>query len=69
MTDTEIIAMQTKRILEQEADLAMYKQRCDAIRMKLICVGAPLNGNFLQYSKEQLNPFFRIQDILDGCTD
>jgi hypothetical protein len=69
MNDTEIIAMQARKIADYEVEMAQYVDRIRRIRLQLICTGAPLNDNFLQYSKEQLKPFFKIQDITDGCTD
>ncbi len=69
MNDEEIIAMQARKIIELEADAAQAEDKLKRIRLQLICIGAPLNDNFLQYSEKQLEPFFKIQDILDGCTD
>lgn len=69
MTDDELIAMQARKMMELEADNSRMLVQLSNIRMQLIAVGAPLNDNALQYSKEQLKPFFRIQDILDGCID
>lgn len=61
--------MQAKKMFELEADNSNMLVQLSNVRMQLINIGAPLNDNFLQYSKEQLKPFFKIQDILDGCTD
>jgi hypothetical protein len=69
MNDTEMIAMQARKIIEMEAEIAQQKDQLHRIRMQLICCGAPLNDNFLKYSKEQLEPFGKIQDILNGCVD
>jgi hypothetical protein len=69
MTDGEIITMQTRKIMEQEADATQMQEQLKRIRMRLVCIGAPLNDNALRYSKAQLEPFFRIQDILNGCSD
>jgi hypothetical protein len=69
MTDGEMIIAQARKIMEQEAETALMVEMLAKINVELIRVGAPLNDNFLQYSKEQLKPFFRIQDILNGCTD
>lgn len=55
--------------MELEADMAQAEDKLKRIRLQLICIGAPLNDNFLRYSKEQLKPFGKIQDILNGCTD
>ncbi len=69
LSDEEMLAMQARKIMEYEAEIAQYIDRLKRIRLQLICIGAPLNDNFLQYSKEQLKPFGKIQDILNGCTD
>lgn len=67
MTDTELIALQARKMMELEADNSRMLVQLSNIRMQLIAVGAPLNDNFLQYSKEQLKLFLKIQDILNGC--
>jgi hypothetical protein len=69
MNDTEMIAIQARKIVELELDIAMTIDQLARIKVVLVRCGGPLNDNFLQYSKEQLKPFFRIQDILNGCTD
>ena len=69
LSDDDMIAMQARKIMELEADMAFAEEKLKRIRLQLICCGAPLNDNFLQYSKEQLEPFGKIQDILNGCTD
>lgn len=55
--------------MELEADIAFAEEKLKRVRLQLICCGAPLNDNFLRYSKEQLKPFGKIQDILNGCID
>lgn len=69
MTDDELIAMQAKEMMELEAANLQMLTALSNVRRQLISIGAPLNDNFLQYSKEQLKPFLKIQDILDGCLD
>jgi hypothetical protein len=69
MTDTEMLAMQARKIMELEVVVAQMKVQLKWIKMTLVRVGGPLNDNLLHYNKEQLKPFFRIQDILDGCID
>lgn len=69
ITDEELIALEARKIIELDANILQAEGRLRRIKMQLICIGGPLNDNFLQYSKEQLKPFFKIQDILDGCTD
>jgi hypothetical protein len=69
LSDEEMLAMQARKIMEQEAELAQGKEKLHRIKMQLITIGAPLNDNYLEYSREQLKPFFKIRDILDGCSD
>lgn len=69
MNDQEMIAIQARKIMELEADIAFAEEKLKRVRLQLICCGAPLNDNFLRYSKEQLKPFGKIQDILNGCID
>ena len=66
LSDSEMLAMQARKIMELEAEMAQYEIQFNQIRLQLISVGAPLNDNFLQYSKKQLEPFGKIQEILNG---
>jgi len=36
------------------------------IKVQMICVGGPLNDNFLKYTKEQSYIFYRFQELIDG---
>lgn len=65
MTDDEIIANQARKIEEMGETIKKYEESRNKIRMILYSVGAPLNDNFLQYSKEQLMPFFEIADEVE----
>lgn len=67
MTDDEIIANQARKIEEMSETIKKYEESRKKIRMILYSVGAPLNDNFnfLQYSKDQLIPFFEIADEVE----
>ena len=67
--DDEVIARQARRIMELEDAVRQFQEGCEAIRMRLICIGGPLNDNVLFYSKEQLAIFFRIQDTLNDMPE
>jgi hypothetical protein len=60
MTDDELIAMQARRIEKLKAELADYKEAMGQIRLRLYCIGGPLNDNVGGYSKAQLGTFFDI---------
>lgn len=62
MTDDEIIANQARKIAELEEKLDRYEQSRIRIRQILYSIGAPLNDNMLDYSEDQLKPFFRIAE-------
>lgn len=62
MTDDEIIANQARKIAELEERLDRYEQSRIRIRQILYSIGAPLNDNMLDYSEDQLKPFFRIAE-------
>lgn len=56
----EMIARQAIKIAELEEEIALYEEANGKIHMQLYAIGAPLNDNFLGYTKEQLGPFFEI---------
>lgn len=62
MTDDEIIVNQARKIAELEEKLDRYEQSRIRIRQILYSIGAPLNDNMLDYSEDQLKPFFRIAE-------
>lgn len=68
MTDTEMIAMQAKKIACLEVRASAYKKAFEEIRIKLICIGGPLNDNFLKYTPEQLKVFFQIDEIISDVS-
>jgi hypothetical protein len=61
MTDHEVIARQARQIAEMDDEIGDLREALHAIRLKLIWIGGPLNGNMLGYSNEQLKP---LQEIL-----
>ncbi len=64
MTDAEVIAFQAKKILEQEIKLQEHIQAAHDIRMKIYCIGGPLNDNLLKYTNNQLAIFAHIINLL-----
>lgn len=61
-----LCAQQALKIAELESKVAEQKDRIDGARRELICIGGPLNDNYLGYTKEQLFVFHRIYDWLDA---
>ena len=64
MTDTELIANQTREIGKLRIELSECKSHCRAALGYLICIGGPLNDNRDQYSKKQMIPLFKIEERL-----
>lgn len=64
LTKDELISEQAMEIANLKTELAEYKEMTHLIHCELYCIGSPLNGSKLQYTKEQLKPFFRIGTLL-----
>jgi hypothetical protein len=60
MNDEEIILRQARQIAALEEQLEWRKEAMRKIHMEIYGIGGPLNDNLLNYSKEQMMPFFRI---------
>ena len=64
MTEAKLIARQALRIMELE-DIEMdLRSRISKAKMRMYCIGGPLNDNRLGYSNAQLVTFQRILDEL-----
>ena len=61
--EDKLIADQAKQLWDANKRIKRMKYCLKTINKSLICVGGPLNDNVLQYSKEQLTLFFRIQRL------
>lgn len=66
MTDKELIVIQARQLAEKNEEVVQLLAKANKIRLELISIGAPLNDNLLEYNREQLKPFFKIRDILNG---
>lgn len=64
MTKDELIAKQQMEIEMLKQLNTNFLESDNAIYKILHCIGGPLNDNKLGYTKEQLDPFFRIRDWL-----
>ena len=63
-TEDIIIAEQAKALFKAERRVEKLEEAMRKIRLKLICIGGPLNDNALGYSSEQLQPFRAISNIV-----
>jgi len=63
-TDDIIIAEQAKALFKAERRVEELEDSMRQIRLKLICIGGPLNDNVLGYSNEQLRIFRAISNII-----
>lgn len=61
MTDGELIAKQAREIAELREYREGAQEAFKTIVNNCVCIGGPLNDNFLRYSKEQLAVFYRIE--------
>jgi hypothetical protein len=64
MTETELIARQAKMIEELRAEVADHEAAKSKVHGLLFNIGAPLNDNLLQFSREQMAVLFRIAEAL-----
>lgn len=64
ITEAELIARQAKRIEELKEEVTENNKALHDIKMKLVCIGGPLNDNYHQYNQAQRKIFY---DILDLC--
>lgn len=65
MTYEELTAQQALEIANLKAELEICKACMREITMILCCIGGPLNDNVLGYSKEQLGPLHRINNLAE----
>lgn len=63
--DDEIIANQARQIYVFESLLNQYLENVRKVNKMLYCIGGPLNDNKLEYTREQLQIFFLIQETLE----
>jgi len=64
MKESNLIAKQQLEIESLKEDVNAMQEGFQSIYNHLYSIGAPLNDNVLNFSKEQLTPFFRIGDIV-----
>lgn len=66
LTDTEIIANQTRQIAELIMEVEAYKEVLSNINQMIFCIGAPLNDNINNYNTKQLHIFCRIAQEINS---
>ena len=64
LTEAELIARQAKQIEELRDELTWLWQGVHEARAHMICIGGPLNDNYLGFTKEQRAVFHRIDEAL-----
>ena len=67
LTDTQLLGEQAREIIHLKSHLESHQLAIKNARLRIICVGGPLNGNNLCYSGAQIVTFQRILDELDGA--
>ena len=63
--DDKLIADQAKQLWAANERIKSMEHALEAIKKSLMCIGGPLNDNVLQYSKEQLDLFFKIRELVN----
>jgi hypothetical protein len=64
MTDTELIAIQAKKIEELRRENISLKERMSICYSYIYCVGGPMNDNRLNFNKEQRDVFAKMASVL-----
>ena len=65
MTKDELIAKQQLEIESLKRELDGWEETRQIMHNQLYGIGAPLNDNVLNFSKEQLKWFFNISGLFD----
>lgn len=60
----QVIVLQARRLLAAEREVKALRKAARQARAVMTCIGGPLNDNRLRYTKEQLQDFHRICEIL-----
>lgn len=63
--DDALIAQQAREIAELKERLSRRDEDARRIYAELYCIGGPLNDNKLGYTKEQIEPFRRIANLVE----
>lgn len=64
MTDTEVIAIQARKIVELQRESTELTEKIKTALLLMGGIGGPLNDNKLSFLPAQLNFFWELQDIL-----
>lgn len=67
MKKLELIGKQQLEIEELKKDITIKNNALNDIISSCVCIGGPLNDNFLQFNSAQLNLFSRIYDSATGA--
>lgn len=65
-SDDNIIAEQTRRLLNKSAEVKDLRNRLQDIKNMIYNIGGPLNNDINKYSNEQLKIFFDIIKKVEG---
>ena len=66
ISDEEFIAKQSKEIYALKQENKRLKEKIQKAIRGFVCVGAPLNDNYLQYNNKQREELQRILTILEN---
>jgi hypothetical protein len=66
MRKDEVIARLARKVEILERDRKAMRRDIRKAHQIMINIGGPLNDNVLQYSREQLVPFHRIDQLIAG---
>lgn len=64
MTKDELITKQQLEIEGLKEEVERYRTAYKKVGSIIYCIGGPLNDNYLQYSRKQMQPFFEISQAL-----
>lgn len=69
MTKEQLITEQQLKIHQLEEENRNLLKCIRKLRMRMVCVGGPLNDNVLGYSEKQLAIFWKMDKEIQGVID
>lgn len=69
MEDDKLVAKQARDIDRLTTENVDMSEALERIRLRMVCIGGPLNDNRLAYSNEQLVTFAHILQDVENVLD
>lgn len=63
--ESYVIAKQATELIELKARLEAIKNMAASMKLRLVCIGGPLNDNIGEYTRDQLQIFIRLLEGIE----